>query len=133
MIIQYRSIGDLLIEEKGIDNKQSPAYKRFILRQLCSELHEYKTAEGTYGRLLALNLDMASKQAKFRLEDELTNEKADKIMLFRRFAPNDPNIYATTNALGSILGFSLWHTLDDKDMKKINWSRPDKAQTSKNF
>jgi|LSQX01.2.fsa_nt_gb CRISPR-associated protein Csh1 len=133
MIIQYRSIGDLLIEEKGIENKQSPAYKRFILSQFCSELHEYKIGEDSYSRLLALNLDLASKQAKFRLEDELTNERADMIMLFWKPAPNDPNIFATTNALSSILGFSLWHTLDEKDMKSINWSRPDKAADFKEF
>ena len=133
MIIQYRSIGELLIEEKGIEDKQSPAYKRFILRQLCSELHEYKTQDDTYGRLLVLNLDLASKQAKFRLEDELTHEKADKTMLFRKPAPNDPNIFATTNALGSILGFSLWHALDDKEINNIGWSRPDKAAAFKEF
>lgn len=131
MILNYRSIGELLIEAKGISDKNSINYKRFILGCFCSELSEYtKNTDDdgvSIGRILRLNLDTAASTAEFSLAEQLDPSRASEIMLFKKPAPNDPNVFATTNALISIVAFQLWHSLDDPIMKHVKWTRPDQA------
>jgi len=137
MILNYRSIGELLIETEGISDKSSLEYKRFILGCFCSELVEYQKTDKdggvSIGNILQLNLDTACSTAEFSLAEQLDPYRASQIMLFKKPAPNDPNIFGTTNALISIVAFQLWHSLDDATMKQVKWTRPGKAAEFKMF
>ena len=97
MILNYRSIGDLLIEKKGITVRTSIEFKRFILGHFCSDLDEYQKLDKNnnihISYLLRLNLDTHQNKAEFSLAEQLYPAAAAEIMLYKKPAPNDPNIF----------------------------------------
>jgi CRISPR-associated protein Cas8b/Csh1 subtype I-B len=136
MILNYRNIGRQLIEKEGGQDKNSTEFKRYVLQYFCSDLREYvtidkKTEEPKIGRLLELNFDTGKKTAHFSAEKQLypdsQNATAKEMMLFKKPAPNDPNLFGVTNSINYILCFDLWNSMDEKTMKEVAWVRPQKA------
>lgn len=132
MIHTYREIGKSRMYSDGYVQMSPAEQKKYILRQFCAEDEEFayqiKRADGTredmVGRMIQMNLDTIKKQITFSRTFEISEGKSSEYMIFKNYAPNDPNIYGTQKAYKSILSFALLDYIV-RERKDIAWTKPE--------
>ena len=132
MINTYREIGKSRMRSDGFSDLNLAKQKMYILRQFCAEDEEFKylvkvaggEREEKIGRMIQMNLDSENKQIAFTNTFEISDGKSSEYMIFKNYAPNDPNIYGTQKAFKSILSFGLLEYII-RERKNITWSNPD--------
>lgn len=132
MINTYREIGKSRMLSDGYAKLGLAEQKMYMLRQFCAEDEEFKyfikraggEREEKTGRMIQMNLDSTNNHIIFTNTFEIADGKSSEYMIFKNYAPNDPNIYGTQKAYKSILSFNLLdYIIRERD--KITWSNPD--------
>lgn len=137
MIATYRYIGRIRMQSDGFHSMPSAEQKKYIIRQYVVEgsSFNYKdkgSDEIRYGRIVMMDLDTKRKSIRFSSGAQIDDEACARYLIFKNYAPNDPNIYATHTGYKSIFSFDLLGYIQ-KNKGKIQWSEPDKVDCCINF
>jgi hypothetical protein len=137
MIPTYMAIGNLVMKRDGFTEMTASEQKLYILKQYCSNLED-KTWQDKdikhVGRMLVLNIYTTSVNPScfFDTADELTSDKSTELLVFDKYAPNDPSIFSSHNNLKQILTFNIQKYVEENE-NKIEWTNSGKLDSFKNF
>jgi len=132
MITTYAQIGKLRMRLDSLSQMSSADQKMYIIRQFCAEdsafTYKEKKNEGktATGRIVRMQLDTSDDSIRFSAGEQIGTGTCAKRLIFKNYAPADPNIYASHTGYKSIMAFTLMEYIIT-NRAKIQWSKPEEV------
>ncbi|MCB5278683.1 MAG: hypothetical protein M0Q19_06265 [Candidatus Cloacimonetes bacterium] len=126
MISTYRLLGQNRMLNEGFYDMEEAEPKLYIIRQFCAEGNSFKykkNGSDQVGRLIRMNLDTQNGTISFIQDNEISSTTCAQKLIFKNYAPKDPNIYGSHTSYKSIFSFALKNFIE-KNRKAIAWSCP---------